>query len=271
MDKTEFATVFCTFGDLESVQTTLPTVIAETRRAGARLLVHDCSTPEAGRDEKWAWLQKLSGGHEFFLFLSSPMSMAAARNFAMRFAIQQWLPDYICLMEDDHGFREGFIPVMTEAMRRYYGKRASTGFHFGLFSGCTKHWGVPSLALPDGNLYPNAETGVLRMGGPNSCMRCAPTHHWLEVLHGYDLDDFPISRFQTAPSALRNYHRGFTTMIVGNGQYVFDLDRPGRGVTDDGKCALWGDDFAARDPRANFDRDRVFRVHPYLRPPEAQA
>lgn len=267
MDKAEFATVFCTFGAIDSVRVTLPTVIAETARTGARLLVHDCSTPEAGRDEKWTWLRELSAQHDFFLFLSSPMSMAASRNFAMRFAIQQWLPEYLCLMEDDHGYREGFIPLMTEAMRRHYGKRAPNGFHFGLFSGCTHHWGEPSGTLPDGGIYPTTEAGQLRIGGPNSCMRCAPTHHWQEVLHGYDLDDFPISCFQTGPSLLRNYHRGFTTMIVGGGAYVFEVERPGRGVTDEGETALWTDDRSARDPRAVFDRERVYRVHPYLKPP----
>lgn len=270
MDKAEFATVFCTFGDLASVKVTLPTVIAETARAGARLLVHDCSTREVGRDEKWTWLRELSAQHDFFLFLSSPMSMAASRNFAMHFAIQQWLPEYVCLMEDDHGFREGFIPLMTESIRRHYGKKAPNGFHFGMFSGCTHHWGVPSATLPDGGIYPTGDNGAMRLGGTNSCLRCAPTHHWLEVLKGYDLDDYPISCFQTGPSVLRNYHRGFTAMIVGGGEYVFTMDRAGRGVTDEANFALWGNDFAARDPRAIFDRERVYRVHPHLKPPMGQ-
>jgi len=255
MTKTEFAIAFCSYGNLPTVQATLPTIIQECQRAGAGLLVYDCTVE--GRDLQWAWLQQQADQHRFFLMLSSAVSMAQSRNTALQLCIDQYLPDYICLMEDDHGLRPGFIDAMVAAQKKYYGQEAPNGLRYGLFTGCQEHHQVTLHTLPDGNAYPDWDTPPLRLGGVNSCMRCAPTHHWLSVLKGYDLDEYPISRFQTGPSLMRNYHRGFTVMVVGNGQYVFEVQREGRGVTAAKETVpLWDDFYTRSDRRARASHDR---------------
>jgi hypothetical protein len=146
---------------------------------------------------------------------------------------------------------------MVAAQKKHYGKEAPNGLRYGLFTGCLLHHNVALHSLPDGNAYPDWDTPPLRLGGVNSCMRCAPTHHWLSVLKGYDLDEYPISRFQTGPSLMRNYHRGFTVMVVGGGQYVFEVNRAGRGVTAAKETTpLWDDFYTRSDRRAKASHER---------------
>jgi hypothetical protein len=260
MTKTEFGIVFCSFGNLPTVQATLPTIIRECKQSGAGLVVHDCTAEgrsAEGRAAQWAWLQQQADEHGFFLMLSSPMSMAQARNLSLQLCIDQFLPSYICLMEVDHGVRPGFVKAMLDAQKKYYGQEAPNGLRYGLFTGCAEHHNAKLHALPDGNAYPDWDTPPLRLGGVNSCMRCAPTQHWLAVLKGYDVDEYPISRFQTGPSLMRNYHRGFTVMVVGQGQYVFEVQRAGRGVTASKETApLWDDFYTRSDRRAHVSHER---------------
>ena len=57
MEKTEFLTIFPTFEKLEVAKETLPSIIEETNRNDAKLIVHDSSVK--GRARKWNYLQKL--------------------------------------------------------------------------------------------------------------------------------------------------------------------------------------------------------------------
>jgi hypothetical protein len=57
MEKTEFLTIFPTFEKLEVVKKTLPSIIEETRKNDAKLLVHDSSV--RGRKEKWDYFARL--------------------------------------------------------------------------------------------------------------------------------------------------------------------------------------------------------------------
>jgi hypothetical protein len=251
MQKTEFLTIFGTYDALPNIQETLPSVIEETKRAGAALIVHDST--EHNRLPVWDWLQDLNRKNDFFLILSSNMSMAHARNMCLQLGSELYAPDYICAMEDDHGFRPGLIPEMISAMREHYGKPAPNGLKYGLFTACRACWPEQKYhQTPDGHAYPDANSPQPVLGGANSCFRCAPASHWNAVLKGYDPDEYPISGFQTGGCCFRNYHNGFTTMVVRNGSLIYSLERTGRGVTRDTMMRLYDHHYTASDRRSRY-------------------
>jgi hypothetical protein len=179
--------------------------------------------------------------------------MGQARNLSLNICIDLYLPKYISIIEDDLGYKEGLIDAMVLAMDQYYGTVAPNGLKFGLFTGCKNHYFNKLVPIDNhNNLYPDGDAPPARLGGINSCMRCAPTHHWQNVLKGYDLDDYPISAFQTAPLNFRNYNRGFTSMIVNGGDLIFEIEDVGRGVTAPGSIKLWDENYCASDKRAKF-------------------
>ncbi len=250
MDKAEFLTIFGTFENLDVVRQTLPSIIEETRRNDARLIVHDSSV--RNRREKWDYLLELNKDHDFHLILSDNMSMAHARNMCLSLGQELFAPDYICMVEDDHGFHPGLIPAMIENMRKYYGKQAPNGLRYGLFSGCGIHNTLDRQALVDGNSCPNATNPPDELGRANSCFRCAPSQHWHNVLKGYDTDEYLISVYQTANLNFRNYNKGFTTLIVQDGRLVFDIDATGRGFTSTNSIRLWDEKYTASDRRSHY-------------------
>jgi len=250
MDQAEFLTIFASFENLAAVKQTLPSVIAETRRHDARLIVHDSSV--SCREEKWAYLLDLNQNKEFFLILSDNMSMAHARNMCLQLGRDLFAPAYICMLEDDHGFLPGLIPGMVNAMKNYYGKPSPNGLRYGLFTGCGMHNVHQREVLEDGHAFPRSGLKAELMGRSNSCCRCAPTSHWTDVLKGYDTDEYPISIFQTKNLNLRNYHKGFTAMIVKNGTLMFEIRNHGRGFSAASPTKLWDDDYTASDPRSRF-------------------
>jgi hypothetical protein len=254
MDKARFLTIFPTFESIDVVQQTLPTVIDETERAGARLIVHDSSVND--RHKKWEFLRAICTPPHAFLMLTDPISMAHARNACLHLGVELYCPDVICMLEDDHGYRVGFIDDALDAVDAWYGKPAPNGLRFGMFTGCDD-WPVGERgAIPvadTAHRCPHTDEDPGPKGGCHNGCRIAPTHHWQNVLRGYDVDEYPISRFQTSVMGYRNYHRGFTRMIINGGGGVFMLDRDGHGVTD-ADAKRWDDHFCASDPRARFRR-----------------
>ena len=250
MDKTEFLTIFPTFENLDVVKQTLPSVIEETKRNDAKLIVHDSS--EHGREEKWEYLKEVNDDNDFFLLLSTNLSMAHARNMCLQLGQELYAPDYICMIEDDHGFNEGMITALVVAMKKFYGKESPNGMRYGMFTACHKHTHANLIQVEDEYYMPSPESKPFQIGGYNSCFRCAPTSHWNNILKGYDTDEYLISTFQTSNLRWRNYHKGFTVMLVGDGGLVFDVEAKGRGVTSSNSLKLWDDEYCASDPRSNF-------------------
>lgn len=250
MEKTEFLTIFPTFEQLEVVKKTLPSIMEETRINDAKLIVHDSSVK--GRREKWDYLLELNKNHDFFLILSNNLSMAHARNMCLQLGQELYAPDYICMLEDDHGFSEGLISELVGAMKRYYGKVSPNGLRYGIFSGCGVHTNAKLIKTEDDHFYPAPDQEPFNLGGFNSCFRCAPTHHWVNVLKGYDTDEYLISTYQTAHIRWRNYHKGFTYLIVNSGKRVFEVKSVGRGMSSDEKLNLWDEKYTASDSRSNY-------------------
>jgi len=250
MDKTTFLTIFPSFENLAVVKQTLPTVIEETRENDAKLIVHDSSVE--AKDEKWQYLMGLNQNKDFFLILSDNLSMAHARNMCLHLGQELYTPDYICMIEDDHGFKPGLIRTMIDTMDRYYGKTSPNGLRYGLFTGCHKHNAKKVTTLEDGNSYPDTSNTPMLLGKANSCFRCAPTSHWNNVLKGLDTDEYLISEFQTKNLNLRNYHKGFTMMVVQNGRLTFDVESYGRGFSGDVELRLWDQEYTASDSRSRF-------------------
>ncbi len=229
----EFLTVFNSFEDLETIQKTLPSVVEETKAAGAALVIHDCSVRDRVKIRKF--IEEFEC-NEVFLIFSSRLDQARSRNLALEVGRSLFAPEYIASVEDDHGYRPGFIGRIVAAMQEHYGKESPTGMRFGLFTGCNVCWNglVRYEPLPDGHLYPVRDgeaTGKVYLGGVNACCRVAPVRHWDAVLGRFDTDEYPVSGYQPAQMNLRNYHNGFTGMVIDGGSAMFSVDRVGRGVS----------------------------------------
>lgn len=232
MQQADFVTIYTSFNDLNVVQKILPGIIAECRRTDTALIVHDCSNKHT--EETWAWYRAQSEEHGFFYLFSKRMQFAMTRNMCLRLAIEMYTPQYICMLEDDHGYRTGAIDALRAQMQFTYGRKSPNGLRYGLYSLCPDCWGdqfrQTCLDAGGGHLTAHPDNPPWMLGGANSCVRCAPTSHWEAVLKGYDPDEYPISFFQTKNLNLRNYNRGFTSMYVGGGSLVERVDRPGAGV-----------------------------------------
>lgn len=252
MEKTEFLTVFRSFERLEVVKQTLPSIIEETKRSDAKLIVHDSSVED--RDEKWKYLKDLNKDNDFFLILSSNMSAAHVCNMCLQLGQELYAPEYICLIEDDHSFLPGTISELVGAMKTYYGKISPNGLRYGLFTCCSVHNRQITQALPDGNMYPPGDVEPIQMGRANACFRCAPTIHWNSVLKGFDTDEYLLSVYQVRNLNVRNYSKGFTSMNVKNGQLCTYIHSSGRGASDSDGLKRWDNTYTASDPRSNFKK-----------------
>ncbi len=252
MDKTTFLTIYKTFERTGAAMLTLPTIIEETMRNDARLIVHDSSVE--GRDEKWQYLLDLNRDNDFFLILSSNMSSAHASNMCLKLGQELYAPEYICIVEDDHGFMPGTISALTDVMKTYYGKIAPNGLRYGLFTGCAVHNPHLNQPLAGGHAYASAENDPTQMGRANACFRCAPASHWTNVLKGFDTDEYLISNYQVSNLNRRNYNKGFTAMLVNNGQLCTFNDSPGRGASDKTGLRRWDPNYTASDPRSQYKK-----------------
>lgn len=248
--KVKFLTIFSTFGKLEIVKKTLPSILEDTKKNNAGLIVFD-STDNNEKKAKWNYLESLNENKDFFLMLSTNLSLGHARNTCLHLGQELFLPDYICIIDDDHGFRPGMIRSLISTMDKYYGKIAPNGLKFGLFTGCNIHRVQKHHVLPDGHSYPDKNCKIGPLGGTNGCFRCAPTSHWNNVLKGYDLDEYLISYYQTKNISTRNYFRGFTTLVVDSGNKSFYIHSGGRGASNKGQ-RLWDDQYTASDERAKY-------------------
>jgi hypothetical protein len=252
MDKTEFLTIFPTYSKTYIVKKVLPSVIEETNRNDAKLMVHDSTEPGHGQNEKWEYLRNLNKCNDFFLLLSTNMSMAHTRNMCLKLGQELYAPDYISMLEDDHGYNAGLIPAMLEATKKYYGKISPNGLRYGMFTCCEKHTNAKLEKIDNMHSFPIRDNLPFDLGGCNSCLRLAPTSHWNNVLKGYDTDEYLISEFQTSNLRWRNYHKGYTVLFVGGEDLIFSFDEGGRGVSFDNKLKLYDRDFCASDVRSRY-------------------
>lgn len=252
--KSELLVIFPSYNDLPTIQRTLPSVAEDCRAAGAQLLVHDCSTDNT--EETWSWLRQGEQNGDWFLILTSRMSMGDARNMCLEVGASLFVPDYVCFLEDDHGWRPGMAQALTAAMRENYGKRSPNGLLYGLFTGCRECWSHHEH-LPDGrgNSYPSPDLPPFALGGANSCFRAAPTSHWRSVLKGYDTDEYMISNYQTRGVNFRNYFNGFTSLAVADGTLSFAVDRRGAGYTREPEAREWHEAYARSDRRSGHAKD----------------
>lgn len=135
-------------------------------------------------------MQELNKNKDFFLVLSDNLSMSHVRNMYLHLGQELYAPDYIFIMDDDHGFRQGLIFAMIEAMKKYYGKVSPNGLRYGMFSRCFTHTRAKLEKINDIYTFPILDNEPFAVGGFNSCFRCTPTSHWNNVLKRYDTDEF---------------------------------------------------------------------------------
>ncbi len=249
--KKEFLTVFSTYGSLEIVKKTLPSVIKDTKNNDAALIVYDTTDNPKQQGDKWKYLKELNKNNDFFLVLSTNLSVGSAKNIGMKIGQEIYMPDYICVLDDDHGFKDGMISGLVKAMKSQYGKKCPNGLRYGFFTGCSLHRNARVVKIGN-HSYPHPSCPPGSLGGTNGCFRCAPTSHWNNVLLGWDKDEYLISTYQTGTMIARNYNQGFTTLIVNDGKTGFSIENAGRGTSHSGANKLWDKAYTASDKRSKY-------------------
>ena len=148
-----------------------------------------------------------------FIFTSN-ISFAKSRNLGIFYSTNSVDPlKYLTLVEDDHYVYLDCLKQLEVIMDKYWGKKINDSLKIGMFTTCMQHTNA-QLTEIETNLYiPNLFESPNHMGGLNSCFRSAPIYQFLNIVGGYDLDEYPISYYQTASQNIKNYNNGYTVMF----------------------------------------------------------
>lgn len=250
-EKKQFAVIFNTMNSLEVVSQTLPSIMREVSTSDAILIVHDTSIGDDSSSIRSGISELVDPSRSIFIS-SDNVPASAARNMCLQLANELAMPEYIGFVEDDHGFREGFLKELGRAVAEHYGRVMPNGLRAGIFSGCSACNGGERIVLNEAKDFVRGGSEPTTMiGGVNACCRFAPASHWARALRYYDIDEYYISEYQTSGVNIRNYNLGFCSVVVGGGQFMFDKFKVGRGTSATG-LKLWDRDFTASDPRARF-------------------
>ena len=252
--------IFPTFEAIDTVKKVFPSVLKEVEKTKSHLIVHDTSIKQ--KTEKSKYFHDLKKSNNFFLIESDNLSMARSRNLCLRLGVDLFNPEYIMMLEDDHGLEKGAIRMLTKLMDRYYDKKMPNNLKAGLFSCCHKHNDFNKKITVDKDAFvPSINSSIRGIGGTNSCFRCAPTLHWLNILKGYDNDEYLISTFQTNNLNLRNYHSGYTVLYTKKYlhlmmiELVFGYTYNKEKIFGRYEKKRWDDKYTASDKRSKFIKD----------------
>lgn len=260
MEHTEVVLYLFSYGQPEITKKTFPTVLENVKSLGgsAQLVVHDCSEGE----DRLAVRQYFDGMKKQFdctTIYTDNIPLGLVRNAVIDLGIKRWNPVCICTIENDHGLRPGALPLLLAAMQKKYDALAPNNFRFGMFTLCGidnaggRHPGVLHHD-PEIGQYQCAPWDVspLFIGRCNACMRAMPVRHWQNVVNpGYDVDEYYTSEWQTNQANMRNYHHGYTTMVVGDGTLCYEVPNEGRGTSTTG-LRVYDTRFCRQDRRSQF-------------------
>jgi len=200
----ETCIVFVTYGRPEISSRSWSSLCAaiEGHRKRIRLVLVDSSSEE----EKIIWA-KNSEADEIIL-TPTGTSAATSRNLAAELIFDKCVPEFICMVEDDYGYSDGWYPAMVDHARRLYGVESPWGLSYGIFSSCDSH--VQIKAVKD-----DPANGVSAyLFGAVAYQRLAPARHYLNVMKGWDPDVLGISYAQTGGQTFRNVMRGFCGALI---------------------------------------------------------
>lgn len=131
-------------------------------------------------------------------------------------------------------------------------KNISEWTSYDLFAGCGECHYVARHILDNGHAYPDINSDTGSLDGAYNYFCFAPTTHWNSVLKVYNTDKYLISTHQTKHLNFRNYHKGFTTLIVANDTIMFDIEATGNGTRINSQLKLWDEKYAASDLRSVY-------------------
>ncbi len=246
------AVIMTTINNPDMIAQTVPSYAAQLEEVDGVLVIYDCSTGEA-RDRVRQEVERIRNGQEILLVQSDNVSASIARNLAFELCRQNFNPAIVGFVEDDHVAHDGFLAAMQEAIGSLYGNVTESGLRAGLFSGCSACNGGDRTYLNENkDFVRSADQSASLLGGVNACCRFAPTNHWQNVLGPWDVDEYLISEFQTRGVGLRNYNRGYCSVIIRDGKLMRELYQDGRGTSDSSALRLWDSNYAASDHRSQY-------------------
>ena len=143
------------------------------------------------------------------------LSFAQSRNLGLYSANNSTFPfKYITFFEDDHFYYYQDLNHLEFLMDRYWGKKVVGNLKVGMFSYCIEHKKTDLVEIENNVFIPKINEESINIGAVNSCMRSAPIQQFILHAGNYELDEYPISTYQTSAQNIKNYNKGFTTMFL---------------------------------------------------------
>jgi len=170
------------------------------------------STENLGKILKHA--ENLFENERIFISICQNLSFAQSRNFGLFNIKNSIVPyKYLTFFEDDHFYYSNGLEQLEAAIDKYWGKTVIGDLKVGTFTYCMEHKRTDLVELEENIFIPKIESNQ-KLGSINSCMRSGPIQHFLIHTGGYELDEYPISFYQTNAQNIKNYNKGFTTMFL---------------------------------------------------------
>ena len=149
------------------------------------------------------------------LITGGNLSFAQSRNLGLFSAKNSIYPfRYITFFEDDHFYRYRDLNQLESLMDKYWGKKVLGDLKVGMFSYCIEHKKTDLVEIENNVFIPKVGEESINIGAINSCMRSAPIQQFIMHSGNYELDEYPISTYQTNAQNIKNYNKGFTTMFL---------------------------------------------------------
>ena len=149
------------------------------------------------------------------LITGSNLSFAQSRNLGLFSAKNSTFPfRYITFFEDDHFYYHQDLDHLELLMDKYWGKKVLGNLKVGMFSYCIEHRKTDLIEIENNVFIPKISDESINISAINSCMRSAPIQQFIIHAGNYELDEYPISTYQTNAQNIKNYNKGYTTLFL---------------------------------------------------------
>jgi hypothetical protein len=152
-------------------------------------------------DEKYNWLKNTQADDIIHTPRFTPA--ATSRNLATTLMMDKYVPQNVCMIEDDFSYDEDWYPTLVRKTEECYGVISPLDLAYGMFSASQHH-------IPDERKKFDKENKLIAYYfGAVAYQRFMPLSHYLSVLRNWDADVLGISYAQTGLQTFRNTMRGF--------------------------------------------------------------
>lgn len=197
--------VFGTFGRRAVATQSLDSLISATKRWDVRIVVSD-ATPIKQFDHQLAKMDV----HDY-IWTPGDVSMASARNIAVRLAQDKYTYEWIMFVEDDLLYSENWYQELVSFGAMSHGTRSPLGLAYGVFSAAPR-----ASKNDDTTEYDMNRDAYASLFGLRADQRLYKAAHFANIAINWDSDLLGISSCQTGTINHRSLMRGYCGGSIGH-------------------------------------------------------